>query len=128
MALENFPEWFKLRWTTTVSERNYFAIFCFKRLRKTGGGCAKVVEPRTLTVRRSYPIQWKRERVDLAELANLRWIKKWRIERIAAHLDLGTTTVKRHLAEVRGHKTELKLDSRVKKAIMKETSRSFRGR
>lgn len=52
--------------------------------------CPKVLEPRTLTVRRSYPIHWKRDKVDLTKLANLRWINKWRIERIAAHLDLGT--------------------------------------
>lgn len=99
----------------------------FRERHKFGGGCPKVLEPRTLTVRRSYPIQWKRERVDLAELANLRWIKKWRIERIAAHLDLGTTSVKRELAKIRSQKGQMSLDKRIQKAIDQEAVRGFRG-
>lgn len=93
----------------------------------SGGGCPKVLEPKTLTVRRFYPIQWKRDKVNLTELANLRWIEKWRIERIAAHLGLGTTKVKRELAGIRSNRAKMKLNARILKAIDREATRSFRG-
>ena len=37
---------------------------------------------------------WKKEQIDLAELARLRWVEKWRYERLAVHFDLGRTTIR----------------------------------
>lgn len=44
---------------------------------------------------------WKREKLDLAELARLRWVEKWKIERIASHFGAGATAVKRRLIQLR---------------------------
>ena len=42
-----------------------------------------------------------KEKLDLAELARLRWVEKWTIERLAGHFGLGTTAVKGWLSKVK---------------------------
>jgi DNA-binding transcriptional regulator LsrR (DeoR family) len=37
---------------------------------------------------------WKKEQIDLAELARLRWVEKWKYERLAAHFGVGRTKIK----------------------------------
>lgn len=37
---------------------------------------------------------WKREQLDLAELARLRWVEKWRYERLAGHFGVSRSTVR----------------------------------
>jgi len=36
---------------------------------------------------------WKRKQLDLVELARLRWVEKWRYERLAEHFEIGRTSV-----------------------------------
>lgn len=44
---------------------------------------------------------WKKEQIDLAELARLRWVEKWRYERLADHFGVGRTTVRRFLGQIK---------------------------
>ena len=62
-----------------------------------GGGDPKLCEPEPLTSKVTIAALWKKEQIDLAELARLRWVEKWKIERIASHAGIGTTSVKRSL-------------------------------
>jgi hypothetical protein len=65
-----------------------------------GGGLrAKLIEPRSVTVCRDYGVQWKRQEIDLPELRRLR--KKMTLSGLAEHFQVGTTTVKMRLREVR---------------------------
>ncbi len=67
-----------------------------------GGGDPNLCEPEPLTSKVTIAAMWKKEQIDLAELARLRWVEKWNIERIASHLGIGTTTLKLRLREIRG--------------------------
>lgn len=42
-----------------------------------------------------------KEKLDLVELARLRWVEKWTIERLARHFDAGTTTIKERISKIR---------------------------
>ncbi|HYY30860.1 MAG TPA: hypothetical protein VE860_23180 [Chthoniobacterales bacterium] len=45
-------------------------------------------------------VLWKREQINLAELAALRWGKKWSTRRLAEHFGVGTTTLKASLKHI----------------------------
>ncbi len=67
---------------------------------KNGGVHAIVSEPADLTVFRSYQVHWGRETLDLTELARLRWIERWQIERISAHLNYSRSGIKAALRKI----------------------------
>jgi hypothetical protein len=50
---------------------------------KNGARGAKLSEPLVLDT--TYPIQWHEPRVDLAELAKLRYLEGWSRQRLASH-------------------------------------------
>jgi DNA-binding transcriptional regulator LsrR (DeoR family) len=50
---------------------------------KSGGRGAKVEE--LLSIDQEYPFQWRDQRVNLAELAKLRWIEGWTRPQLASH-------------------------------------------
>ena len=58
----------------------------------SGDGHAIQYEP--CTVVRDYRIQWEKERLNLSELAKLRWVRRWPIAKIAEHLNLTLDQVK----------------------------------
>ena len=58
-----------------------------------GGGCPNIVEPEPLTLKVEIAVLWKKEQLDLAELARLRWVEKWTRMQIADHFGLSRTTV-----------------------------------
>lgn len=58
-----------------------------------GRGCAKVVEPKGLTVNRIYEILWKKQSLDIAELARMRFEEKLGSRVISQRLGLPRTTV-----------------------------------
>jgi len=62
-----------------------------------GEGWAKVVEPQGALGCREYVILWKRQQIDLAELAKRRWVENWTIERLALEYRICRTSVKRYL-------------------------------
>jgi hypothetical protein len=37
---------------------------------------------------------WKREQLDLVELARLRWVERWRYERLAEYFDVSRSMVR----------------------------------
>lgn len=66
-----------------------------------GEGIANIVEPSVLSVSRAYGTIWKKESLDLTELARKRWIEKWTVDRIAHHFGWGRTAVVRYLRRLR---------------------------
>ena len=66
------------------------------------GGCAKLPELGEAVASNTYKLHWeqKKEFLDLTELARLRWIEKWPIERLAQNFSLGETCVKERLRMV----------------------------
>lgn len=42
-----------------------------------------------------------KEKLDLAELARLRWVERWTIEKLAGHFGLGTTAIKGRLSNIK---------------------------
>jgi hypothetical protein len=44
---------------------------------------------------------WKKEQTDLAGLARLRWVEKWRYERLADHFGVGRMSIWSFLGQVR---------------------------
>ena len=44
---------------------------------------------------------WKKEQIDLAELARLRWVEKWKYERLAEHFGIGRTTVRDFIRQIK---------------------------
>lgn len=60
---------------------------------------ALLVEPSVVV--REYQAQWKRPAIDVAELARLRHVEKWTVEKIALHFKVGVATVWRKLAAIK---------------------------
>jgi hypothetical protein len=44
---------------------------------------------------------WKKEQIDLAELVRLRWVEKWRYERLAERFGVGRTTVRDLIRQIK---------------------------
>ena len=66
----------------------------------TGGRENGYLRPRVgepLAVVREYPAQWTKPRIDPAELARLRWVEGWSLERLARHYRRGVNTIYREL-------------------------------
>lgn len=60
----------------------------------------KVVEPKVVV--REYPAHWgKLLKIDLTELAELRWVKRWTIKQLMAHFGASYAIVMRSLRAVR---------------------------
>jgi len=52
---------------------------------KKCGARHAIVEEQKITVSCEYKAQWRRPKVDLNELASLRWNKKWSLIKLAGH-------------------------------------------
>jgi hypothetical protein len=68
-----------------------------------GEGYAKILESSALSISRDYAAIWKKDAIDLTELAHKRWIEKWTMDRIAAHFGCGRTAVVRHIGRLRAN-------------------------
>ena len=99
-----------------------------KRL-TNGGGCANVHEPVDLTVSCVYRVSWELQSLDLTELARLRWIERWRIERIAEHFNYSMSGIKGALRKIEAdpNRASIELGHRKKRPWALAT-RSFRGK
>lgn len=69
----------------------------FVKNQKFGGVCAKLQELGGPTISQAYKLTWEREYLDLTELARLRWVKEWKIERLADYFGVSRTAVKERL-------------------------------
>jgi hypothetical protein len=85
--------------SSAYAEVFWLTHWFFKR--NSGGGEDTVFEPlsTSLTVTRVSRVQWFRDKIDIdrAELAELRWSKKWKVGDLAAHFGVGTTSIKMQL-------------------------------
>jgi len=61
---------------------------------KNGGVCAKLQELGGQTILQAYNLTWEREYLDLTELARLRWVEEWKIERLVDYFGVSRTAVK----------------------------------
>lgn len=68
-------------------------------LRKNGARQAKVEEP--LALAEEYPIQWREPRVDLAELAKLRWIEGLSRQELAERYGKTIIAIQNYFQELR---------------------------
>ena len=56
----------------------------------------------------TYPIQWREPRVDLAELAKLRWVEGLSVKEIAIRLGRTEVALKNYFQEIRRKEIALK--------------------
>lgn len=75
----------------------YFAKTGIRMPKIIGGGQAKILETRVLTVSTAHPVEWKKYSLNLNELARLRWVEGWKIERLSVHFELSRTAIKDRL-------------------------------
>lgn len=68
---------------------------------KNGGGCAKLHELGGPVVSIAYKLSWEREYLDLSELARLRWIEHWKIEKLAEYFEASPTAIKERLRRLK---------------------------
>ena len=73
----------------------------FSPLKINGGGCAKLQELSGPVVSIAYKLSWEREYLDLKELARLRWIEHWKIERLADYFAASPTAIKERLRAIK---------------------------
>ncbi|WP_347358506.1 hypothetical protein [Bdellovibrio sp.] len=59
---------------------------------KIGRGCAKLVEPVGLVVSRTYEVAWKKQTLDMAELARLRFEEGLGSRKISVLMGIPRTT------------------------------------
>ncbi|PIR21863.1 MAG: hypothetical protein COV44_10955 [Deltaproteobacteria bacterium CG11_big_fil_rev_8_21_14_0_20_45_16] len=82
-----------------------------------------------LVVARIYEIQRRKERLDLAELAILRWVEMWSIPKIAKKLERSTNTIDWGLQKLKkGELDRLNLDRETKSKIKEVWWTSFHGK
>ncbi len=86
-----------------------------------------LLEP--LVVARIYEIKWRKERLDLAELAKLRWVKMWSLGRIAKAMGRSPNTIDWGLQRLKkGALDRLLLDEKTRSQIKREWNTVFHGR
>jgi hypothetical protein len=64
---------------------------------KNSGGHAKLQELSGLAVSQTYKLTWEREYLDLTELARLRWVEGWKINKLSEHFKVSSTAIKERL-------------------------------
>ena len=52
-------------------------------------------------VKTEHKVQWKRLKINLTELAKLRFIEKWSVKRLSNHFDRKPDTIQMHLCHLR---------------------------
>ena len=63
----------------------------------------KLLELGGPTISKTYRATWERIYLDLTELARLRWIENWKIEKLAAHFEVSRTAVKERLRAIKSN-------------------------
>jgi hypothetical protein len=94
--------------------------------RKIGAGWAKLIEPNPAAVSRRYAVSWKRQELDLTELAISRWVEKRSMGALAKKFGVGRTFLVAQIGVIRGNPDQVKHGLASKLVKLKE--RRFRGR
>ena len=94
---QNF--WLKL-WEFFKKKTGSEPVKCSYRI-QIGGGGPNLLESEPLTSKVTITALWKKEQLDLAELARLRWVEKWKYERLAEYFGVGRTTVRDHIRAIK---------------------------
>jgi hypothetical protein len=68
-----------------------------RRCSSDGGGHAKLQELSGPTISQAYELTWEREYLDLTELARLRWVEGWKINKLSEHYKVSGTAIKERL-------------------------------
>ncbi|MFN8371241.1 MAG: hypothetical protein U0T83_11545, partial [Bacteriovoracaceae bacterium] len=68
-------------------------------INSNGARGTKVEEPLLIGI--EYPIQWSESRVNLSELAKLRWIDGWSTEKLAKHYNRTHIAIKNYYSLIR---------------------------
>jgi hypothetical protein len=55
------------------------------------------------TISKTYKTTWERIYLDLAELARLRWVENWKIEKLAAYFEVSRMAVKERLRTIKSN-------------------------
>ena len=71
------------------------------RRAKVGAVGPNLVEPGHPTLNSFKAVSWAKETLDLTELARLRWVERWSIKQLAAHLEVSSTAIKERLRRIR---------------------------
>ena len=82
-----------------MDDLHLFESFCLFRSVTIGARGAIVEEPLTWT--EIYPMQWREPRVDLAELAKLRWVEGLSAKELAKRLGRTEVAVQNYFQEIR---------------------------
>lgn len=93
-----------------------------QNFRTIGARQAKVEEP--LAWAEEYPIQWREPRVDLAELAKLRWIEGLSRQELAKRYGKTTIAIQNYFQELRRRDFEIFGLSIEERAKIKRASRN----
>jgi hypothetical protein len=100
----NFGSRFHNSGFRTKARRPLFSIFDFLFCEaKFGGGGPNLCEPEPLTSKVVIAALWKKEQIDLAELARLRWVEKWSNQRLADYFGMSPTTAKGLLRRIKAN-------------------------
>jgi hypothetical protein len=91
-----------------------------------GAGDGKVIEQSGAVVSRRYAISWKRQELDLTELAKSRWIERLTVDDLALKFKVGRSFVVSELARIR-REPNLVLDGSARR-LVKLKERRFLGR
>ena len=63
----------------------------------------KLLELGGPTISKTYKAAWERIYLDLTELARLRWIENWKIEKLAVHFEVSRTAVSERLRAIKSN-------------------------
>jgi len=91
-----------------------------------GAGWAKLVEPNPAAVSRRYGVSWKRQEVDLTELAISRWVEKLSMDALAQKFGVSRTFAISQIKVIRGN-PDLVMHGPARK-LVKLKERRFRGK
>ena len=71
------------------------------RVVKIGEGSANLLETSALAISRTYGATWKKDVIDLTDLARKRWVDGMTMDSLVLHFGFGRTAVVRYLAYIR---------------------------
>jgi len=82
-----------------------------------------------LIVREKYEIRWRPLKIDLADLAKKRWIKKWTVKRLAEYFKKTPNAIQLEICDLRRNNKimEIGLDQKELDLIKPELFKVFRG-
>ncbi len=68
---------------------------------KIGTRGSKIIEPQALTAPIGRKVVWRKQKVDPAELAKLRWVGKMTVEGLMSHFGKSKTGIKKALRQLK---------------------------